>query len=188
MRNKERPKLLVYIALSIDEYIARKDDSLDWMDRVGGFDEDYGFKNMLAGIDTLIIGRKTYEVASTVPNPYPGKRVIVLSNSLNSVKAGMEIYTEDLEELVEKLHREGAKHIWVDGGSTISQFLALQLIDEMTLSVIPIVLGDGLPLFHTIGKEIPCRLTSSQSYESGLVQMRYEILKHKEENDIIQKL
>lgn len=176
MNKKERPKLSVYIALSIDGYIARKDDSLDWMDRVSGFDEDYGFRKMLAGIDTLIIGRKTYEVASTVPDPYPGKRVIVLSNSLSSVKAEMEIYKEDLEELVEKLHREGAKHIWVDGGSTISQFLALQLIDEMTLSFIPIVLGDGLPLFHAIGKEISCRLISSQSYESGLVQMRYEIL------------
>lgn len=180
MSKIERPKISVYIALSIDGYIARKDDSLDWMDRVGGFDEDYGFKNMLSGIDTLIIGRKTYEVASTVPDPYPGKRVIVLSNSLTFVKNGMEIYRGDLAELIEKLHREGCKHVWVDGGSTISQFLTLQLVDEMTLSVIPVVLGDGLPLFHTIGKEIPCRLTSSQSYESGLVQMRYEILKQEE--------
>jgi len=177
MSKKQRPKISVYIALSIDGYIARKDNSLDWLDRVGGFDEDYGFKNMLAGIDTLIIGRKTYEVASTVPDPYPGKRVIVLSHSLNSVKAGMEIYREDLEELLEKLHSEGARHIWVDGGSTISQFLHLQLVDEMTLSIIPIVLGSGLPLFHTIGKEIPCRLISSQAYQSGLVQQRYEIIK-----------
>lgn len=81
MNKKERPRISVYIALSIDGYIARKDDSLDWLDRVGGFDEDYGFQQMLAGIDALIIGRKTYEIASTVPDPYPGKRVIVLSNT-----------------------------------------------------------------------------------------------------------
>lgn len=177
LNKKQRPKISVYIALSIDGYIARKDDSLDWLGRVGGFDEDYGFQQMLAGIDALIIGRKTYEIASTVPDPYPGKRVIVLSNSLDSVKAGMELYKGDLAELAVKLYREGVKHIWVDGGSTISQFLDLLLVDEMTLSVIPIVLGSGLPLFHTIDKEIPCRLVSSQSYRSGLVQQHYEIIK-----------
>jgi dihydrofolate reductase len=176
MNKIQRPKISVYIALSIDSYIARKDGSLDWLDRVGGFNEDYGFQQMLTGIDALIIGRKTYEVASTVPDPYPGKRVVVLSNSLSSVKAGMELYKGNLAELVEKLYREGIKHIWVDGGSTISQFLDLQLVDEMTLSVIPIVLGSGLPLFHTIGKEIPCRLISSQSYRSGLIQQHYEII------------
>ncbi len=90
---KERPKISVYIALSIDGYIARKDDSLDWLDRIGGFDEDYGFQKLLASIDALIIGRKTYAIASTVPDPYPGKRVIVLSKSLDSVKAGMDLYT-----------------------------------------------------------------------------------------------
>lgn len=177
MNNNERPKISVYIAQSIDGYIARTDDSLDWMDRVGGFDEDYGFQKLLASIDALIIGRKTYAVASTVPDPYPGKRVIVLSNSLDAVKAGMELYRGDLVELSEKLHREGIRHIWVDGGSTISQFLSLQLVDEMTLSVIPIMLGSGIPLFHAIDKEIPCRLISSQSYCSGLVQQHYEIIK-----------
>lgn len=177
LNKKQKPKISVYIALSIDGYIARKDDGLDWLDRVGGFDEDYGFQQMLAGIDALIIGRKTYEIASTVPDPYPGKRVIVLSKSLGSVKAGMELYQGGLTELAERLYSEGVKHIWVDGGSTISQFLDLLLIDEMTLSIIPIVLGSGLPLFHAIGKEIPCRLLSSQSYRSGLVQQHYEIIK-----------
>lgn len=93
------------------------------------------------------------------------------------MKVGIELYKGDLVELTEKLYREGVKHIWVDGGPTISQFLDLQLVDEMTLSVIPIVLGSGLPLFHAIGKEIRCRLISSQSYLSRLVQQRYEIIK-----------
>ena len=177
IRKKQRPKISVYIAMSIDGYIARKNDSLDWMDRVGGFNEDYGFKNMLSGIDTLIIGRKTYEIASTVPDPYPGKRVVVLSKSLSSVKAGMELYMGDLTELTEKLYNEGVQHIWVDGGLTISQFLDLQLVDLMTVSIIPIILGSGLPLFDAIGKEISCRLISSQAYQSGLVQQRYEIIK-----------
>lgn len=172
-----RPSVSIYIAVSIDGYIARQDGGLDWLDRVGGFDEDYGFQKLMESIDAVVLGRKTYEVASTVPDPYPGKRVIVLSRSLDSVKAGMELYGGDLTELRIKLQKEGIKHLWVDGGSTISQFLSLQLVDEMTLSVIPIILGSGIPLFHVLSKEIPCRLISSQSYRSGLVQLHYAILK-----------
>lgn len=177
MDSRHRPKISVYIAHSIDGYIARNDHSLDWMDRVGGFDDDYGFKELLASIDALIIGRKTYDIASTVPDPYPGKRVVVLSKSLTTIKDGMELYSGDLVALTERLHREGVKHIWVDGGTTISQFLSLQLIDQMILSIIPIVLGSGIPLFHRIDKEIPVRLMSYQSYRSGLVQLRYEVIK-----------
>lgn len=186
MTKHERPKISVYIAVSIDGYIARKDDSLDWLDRVGGFDEDYGFKKLVNNIDALIIGRKTYEVASTVPDPYPGKRVIVLSNSLSSVKDRMEHYRGNLVELVTKLHKEGIKHIWVDGGTTISQFLSLQMVDTMTLSVVPVILGSGIPLFSMIEKEIPCRLISSQSYPSGLVQLNYEMIK--QFNDLKDKI
>ncbi len=171
----DRPKISVYIAMSIDGYIARKDGNLDFLDRVGGFDEDYGFQKLLGSIDALIIGRKTYEVATTVPDPYPGKRVVVLSNSLNSVRKDMELYCGNLAALLTKLHKEGIKHIWVDGGVTISQFLDLQMVDSMTLSLIPVILGSGIPLFNPTGKEHACRLVSSQSYPSGLVQLIYEM-------------
>ncbi len=173
----KRPKISIYIAASIDGYIARKDNSLDWLDRVGGFDEDYGFKQLLDSVDSLIIGRKTYEIATTVLDPYPGKRVVVLSNTLKSVREGMELYRGDLAELVAKLHVEGTRHIWVDGGVTISQFLASQMVDHMTIGIIPIILGEGLPLFNVVGKELPCRLTSSHNYPSGLVQLNYELIK-----------
>ena len=170
-----RPKISIYIATSIDGYIARKDGSLDWLDRIADVNEDYRFKKPLNSIDALIIGRKTYEVATTVADPYPGKRVIVLSNTLNSVRKDMELYRGDLTQLASQLHSEGIKHIWIDGGITISQFLHLQMVDHMTLSVVPIILGDGIPLFNVVGKEISCRLTSSQSYPSGLVQLNYKI-------------
>jgi dihydrofolate reductase len=175
-KTTSRPKVSIYIATSIDGYITRKDGGLDWLDRVGGFDEDYGFQNLLGSIDALIIGRKTYEVATTVPDPYPGKRVVVLSNSLNSVKKDMELYRGDLAQLLTKLHKEGIKHIWIDGGTIISQFLSSQMVDTMTLSIIPVILGSGIPLFNVIDKEIPCHVISSQTYPSGLVQLRYEIV------------
>jgi dihydrofolate reductase len=87
----------------------------------------------------------------------------------------MELYQGDLTLLVSKLYSDGIKHIWIDGGLTISQFLDLQMVDSMTLSVIPVILGSGIPLFNVMGKEYPCRLISSEPYESGLVQLRYEM-------------
>jgi predicted GNAT family N-acyltransferase len=89
----------------------------------------------------------------------------------------MDLYQGDLTELVTKLHREGVKHIWIDGGVTISQFLASQMVDTMTIGIIPIILGGGLPLFNVVGKELPCRLISSHGYPSGLVQLNYELVK-----------
>jgi dihydrofolate reductase/GNAT superfamily N-acetyltransferase len=174
-----RPKISIYIAVSIDGYIARRDGSLDWLDRVGGFgDEDYGFQGLLESVDVVILGRKTYEVAASVSDwPYTGKRIIVLSHSLQSVREEAELFRGDVNALISQLHSEGIQHIWVDGGVTISQFLDLQIIDFMTLSVIPMILGSGIPLFGAIAREIPCRLISSQSYPSGLAQLHYEVVK-----------
>ncbi len=179
MTQNNRPKISIYIATSIDGYIARKDGSLDWLDRVGGFDEDYGFQKLLDSIDAVILGRNTYEVAASVHDwPYKGKRIVVLSNnSLQTVREEAELFRGDLTQLASQLHSDGIKHVWIDGGVTISQFLDLQMVDSMTLSVIPVMLGSGMSLFSKISKELPCRLVSSQSYPSGLVQLNYEITK-----------
>ncbi len=180
LKPTSRPKVSIYIATSIDGYIARKDGGLDWLDQVGGFDEDYGFKNLLDSIDALIIGRKTYEVAITVPAPYPGKRVVVLSNTLNSVRNDMELYRGDLANLLSNLHKGGIKHVWIDGGTTISQFLSLQMVDTMTLCIIPVILGSGIPLFNVIDKEVACRAISSKTYPSGLIQLKYEMIQQED--------
>lgn len=172
----DRPKISVYIATSIDGYIARRDGSLDWLDCAGGFDDDYGLQKLLDSIDGVILGRHTYEVAAPVSDwPYKGKRIVVLSNSLNTVREEAELFSGDLRTLVSQLHSDGVRHVWIDGGKTISQFLNLRIVDSITLSVIPVILGDGMPLFNAIGQEIPCRLISSQSYPSGLVQINYEL-------------
>lgn len=178
MPSLSRPKFSIYIAASIDNYIARIDGSLDWLDCVGGYDEDYGFKAFLNSIDGVILGRKTYEVAASAYGteqwPYHGKRMIVLSNTLQTVIDEAQLYSNDLISLAAQLHAEGIRHVWVDGGVTISQFLKLKMVDEMILSVIPILLGSGVPLFD-IKQELPCCLISSQSYPSGLVQLHYEL-------------
>lgn len=175
-----RSKISIYIATSIDGFIARKDGSLDWLDCVGGSEEDYGFKNFISGVDAVILGRKTYEVAVTAygtPNwPYSGKCLIILSNTLKEVVPEARLYSGDLATLATQLQAEGIRHIWVDGGVTVSQFLRLKLVDDIILSVIPTLLGEGISLFD-IQKELSCRLISAQSYSSGLVQLHYELVR-----------
>ncbi len=171
-----RPKISIYIAASIDGYIARKDGNLDWLNLACDAGEDYGFQQLLSSIDGVILGRNTYEVAASVVDwPYLGKRIVVLSNSLKNVREEAELFSGDVVRLVSRLHSDGIKHIWIDGGVTISQFLDLEMVDSMTVSVIPIILGSGIRLFNPIAKEQGCRLISSASYPSGVVQLRYEI-------------
>lgn len=178
MSQQDRPKVSIYIAQSIDGYIARKDGNLDWLHYGHAGDEDYGFKKFINSIDTLILGRNTYEVVAGFDEwPYKGKRVIVLSHTLKEVRKEAELFSGHLPDLLTKLHAENSKHIWVDGGITASKFLEAGLVDELTISIIAMVLGTGIRLFSTMNQEHKCRLLSSQSYPSGLVQIKYEILK-----------
>lgn len=179
MNIKQRPRMSVYIATSIDGYIAKKDDGLDWLETfsppLDNPNEDYGFKKFLNQVDALVMGKNTYTIASSANVwPYQGKRVIVLSSSLPTVCDKAEIYCGDIQNLTKKLYSEGIKHIYVDGGKTISQFLNAGLIDELIISIIPIILGSGIPLFNHILNESWCHLASSQAFSNGLVQLRYE--------------
>ncbi len=176
MAKKDRPQISIYIAMSIDGYIARKNGGLDWLEYGHTGDEDYGFKKFINSVDALVLGRNTYEVVSGFDKwPYEGKKVIVLSNSLNTVRNEAELYCGHLTELVSLLHSEGIKRVWVDGGITVSRFLEAGLVDDITISVIAMVLGSGIPLFSTMNREHKCRLISNQSYPSGLVQLKYEV-------------
>lgn len=173
-----RPKISIYIATSIDGYIARTDGSLDWLEYGHTGDEDYGFKKFIHGIDALVLGRNTYEVVSGFDEwPYKGKRVVVLSNTLKEVRKEAELFCGQLTDLTSMLHFEGINHVWVDGGVTVSKFLEAGLVDEITISIIATVLGSGIPLFSTMNREHKCHLISTQSYPSGLVQLKYELVK-----------
>src|SRR4051812_46511727 len=119
------------------------------------------------------MGKNSYKIASSVDYwPYEGKRGELLSSTLPSVCDKAEIYAGDIQYLIEKLHADDIRHIYVDGGKTISQFLNQGLIDELIISLIPVILGSGIPLFNNVLHESWCRLISSQSYSNGLVQLR----------------
>lgn len=175
-----RPEISVFIAASLDGYIADENDSIAFLDSMSAPEgEDCGFADFISNIDAIIMGRKTYQVTLQITKgewPHQGKRVIVLSQTLETVHSQAELYRGGLEELMAKLQKEGVSRCWVDGGSVITAFLKQGLIDNFTLSIIPLILGSGIPLFSAIQKQLPLRLVASRSYPFGLVQIQYQVI------------
>lgn len=172
-----RPRTSVFIAASLDGFIARPNGQIDWLSIVTRPGEDYGFAAFYASIDTLVIGRKTYETALGFDAwPYEGKRCVVLtSDTSRATRYGEELYAGDLVALFTRLGAEGARHVYVDGGAVIAQALAAELVDEVTVSVIPILLGEGTPLTPKIGRDVGLELVAHRGFDSGLVQLTYRV-------------
>lgn len=164
----------VYIASSLDGFIARRDGSLDWLGVVQLAGEDYGYSKFVATVDTLVIGRGTYDVVLGFGAwPYEGKRVVVLTHRPGESRHGEEFFAGPVSDVAAQLAREGAQRVYVDGGVVVQQFLAAKLIDDLTISVIPVLLGDGIPLFAK--SEASLELAGVESWSSGLVQLRYRV-------------
>jgi dihydrofolate reductase len=171
-----RPRCSVFIAASLDGYIARRDGTIDWLDVVQRPGEDHGFRAFFDSVDTLVMGRRTYETALGFPAwPYAGKNCVVLTHAGPPSRHGERFHAGDPRPLLEGLAAEGARRVYVDGGVVITQFLADGLVDDLTLSIIPILLGDGARLFGPGGLERTLTLVRSQPYPSGLVQLEYRV-------------
>lgn len=171
-----RARCSVFIATSLDGFIARADGRIDWLSIVERPGEDYGYHAFFESIDTLVVGRKTYETAlGFEPWPYAGKRCVVMTSAKPAAKHGEIFYAGDPGALVDRLTSEGAKRIYVDGGDVIRQFVAAGLVSDLTLSVLPILLGDGARLFGDTGRDVRLELVASRAFESGLVQLEYRL-------------
>ena len=169
-----RPRCSVFIATSLDGFIARLNGTLDFLSIVERPNEDYGFADFFASVDALVIGRNTYETALGFPDwPYAGKRCFVLTHRETPSVHGEQFFAGEPAALLEQLALSGAQRLYVDGGAVIRQFLAENLIDDLTLSVVPLLLGQGVPLFGPQVPEQRLTLETSETYESGLVQLRY---------------
>jgi len=170
----QRPRCSVFIAASLDGFIARPDGTFDFLSLVERAGEDYGFAEFFATVDALVIGRNTYETALGFPEwPYAGKRCVVLTHREAPSVHGEQFFAGEPQALLEQLALAGAHRVYVDGGAVIREFLSHDLIDDLTVSIIPTLLGKGISLF---GEEVPeqrLRLSSCQAYESGLVQLSY---------------
>jgi dihydrofolate reductase len=170
-----RPQCSVYIAMSLDGFIARADGSIDWLLPMQQSGDDYGHTRFMDSIDAIVCGRKTHETALGFPAwPYRGKPCVVLSHREFVPHHGEERYEGPLDALIDRLGEDGVRRIYVDGAQVIHQFLAAGLVDDLTVSVVPLLLGEGLSLFGG-GSECWLRLVESRAFASGLVQLEYRI-------------
>ena len=183
-------KCSVFIATSVDGFIATEEGGVDWLDTAGNPDADMGdhadggFNAFMDSIDCIIMGRGTLEVLSgfnLTPEewPYRDVRIIGLSSTLkappDNLSNKVEMYSGPLRELVEKLEGEGHQHAYVDGGKTIQSFLDLQMIDEMTLTLAPVALGGGIPLFGRGNDDIELETLRVEAFPNGFVQLQYKV-------------
>jgi dihydrofolate reductase len=172
-------KLLLFIATSLDGYIAKPNDDLSFLKLVEKEGEDYGYAEFTSNIDTIILGRKTYdyvlkEIGSSQYDN--GQRdVYVITRTAKPGIGRTVFYTGKLNELVQQLKSETGKNIYCDGGAEIiNELLQHDLIDELTISVIPILLGNGTRLFKDNRPEQLLEFVSAKSFETGLTQLHYK--------------
>ncbi len=172
-------QLNLYIATSLDGYIAQPNDDLSFLKLVEAEGEDYGYKEFVSNIDTIIIGRKTYDwvLRNIGPQHYDNGNndVYVITRSQQPNRGRTKFYNGDLKELILQLKSQPGKNIYCDGGAeVINGFLNYDLIDELTISIVPILLGDGIRLFKDGRPEQMLELVSAKSFETGLVQLHYK--------------
>ncbi len=170
-------KASVFVGVSVDGYLARPDGGLDFLSQGGG--EPHGYDEFIASVDALVIGRKTYEwVLGFGGWAYGDKPVIALSsNALAPAPGGasVEHMSGAPEEIVARLAARGIGHIYVDGGITIQRFLRAGLIQRIVITRVPVLIGEGVPLFGPLAGDVCLRHIATQQYQSGLVQSEYHI-------------
>ena len=167
----------LYVACSLDGYIARLDDSLDWLFSPDEDGDGFGYDDFVASVDTLIMGRRTYDISVALGGPgyHEDRTTLVLSRSREGIADDGAIYTaEEPRLLVERLRANDGGDIWLmGGGQVVRAFLAASLVDEFDVFVHPILLGEGVPLFPAGFPETPLELRGSEVHPSGLLRLSY---------------
>ncbi len=168
-------KVILGVAVSLDGFIEGPNGEYDWCFT----DQDYGMAAFLKRIDTIFMGRKTYEQSLTMggQNPWKGKMTYVFSNSIKEIKAkDTRLISGDVKSKVVAIKKEKGKDIWMFGGAELTvALMSERLIDELWLSVHPVLLGTGKPLFSGLKKRIKTKLMYTKTYNSGLVSLKYEV-------------
>ncbi|MBY6210221.1 dihydrofolate reductase family protein [Microbulbifer agarilyticus] len=183
-------KCSVFIATSADGYIATEDGGVDWLQESGNQaadmtdNPDAGFSAFMASVDCLIMGRKCMEVISSMNLsaeqwPYGDIPIVVLSKTLPEPPANLrgkvEMFSGEIDQLIQELEERGLRHAYVDGGTTITAFLNKQLINEMIISVAPVLLGAGIPLFGRLDRRIDLSDAGAAVLANGFIQVSYTV-------------
>lgn len=178
-----RAKSSVFIATSLDGFIATKDGGLAWLDKANEAarpGEDCGYAAFSASVDVIVMGRNSFEKVLTFGQwPYAEKKVVVLSSKKielpDHLPSSVTISSESPPQLVERLSALGAKHLYIDGGQTITRFLQADLIDEIIITLVPVILGEGRALFGALDDAVSLKFLSSTTYDFGYVQLKYGV-------------
>jgi dihydrofolate reductase len=168
----------VYIAASIDGYIATSDGGVDWLHEVPNPDnDDFGYSEFVKNIDALVMGRNTFEKVLTFGEWAYQKKVFVLSSSLTQIPAGLEEKVEilcgSLSEVLSEIETQGFRNLYIDGGKLIQSFLSEDRIDELIVTRIPVLLGSGISLFGELGAPLRFKHIDTVIHSNALVQSRY---------------
>ncbi|KZY66769.1 deaminase, partial [Oleiphilus sp. HI0066] len=169
-----------FIATSLDGYIARKDGNLDWLDKANAIvleGEDCGFVDFISTVDVLVMGSNTYaKVLSFGTWPYEVPVIVLSQRDLsvpNELSDKITISKEAPEDLVQRLSAEGNQRLYIDGASVIQSFLSKGLITDMTITVVPVLIGEGISLFGHTEQDIELEHVSSKAYDFGFTQIKY---------------
>ena len=168
----------VFVGTSLDGFIARANGDFDFLPAGGG--EAHGYDEFIAGVDAIVMGRNTFEKVLTLgPWPYGDKRVVVLSSRPADLSAAVGGVVEQMAgtpaEIVHRLAASGARHLYIDGGITIQRFLRAGLIRRLIITRVPVLIGNGIPLFGTLPRDIQLRHVGTRQYPSGLVSSEYQV-------------
>ena len=167
----------VFVGTSLDGFIARPNGALDFLPPGGG--EPHGYNEFIATVDAIVIGRKTFETVLAMESwPYGDKRVVVLSShpvDSSGARGVVEQMAGPPAEVVSQLAASGAQHLYVDGGITIQGFLRAGLVQRLTITRVPVLIGDGVPLFGSVPSDVRLRHVATRHYPSGLVQSEYQV-------------
>ena len=174
---------IVYIATSIDGFIAKKDGGINWLLEVPNPDgSDFGYNDFMTKIDAIVMGRNTFELVLTFGNWTYNKPVFVLSKTLKSVPNNLsdkvEILNKNPNSVVKELNSRKYFNLYIDGGKTIQEFLKRELIDEIIITRIPILLGEGIPLFNVLDKEQKYEHMKTDIFNNALVKSYYRRLRN----------
>jgi dihydrofolate reductase len=170
----------VFVGASVDGFIARLDGKFDFL---GGDDvEPHGYEEFFATVDAVVMGRNTFDVVAGFGSwPYEQKRIVVLSSKPVDLSPGrggrLEQMSGEPADIVAKLAATGAHHLYVDGGITVQRFLNAGLVDRITVTHVPVLIGSGISLFGAVPRDIVLRHIATQTYRGGLVKSQYEVVK-----------
>jgi dihydrofolate reductase len=170
-------KLMLYIAVSLDGYIAREDGDITWLSVAEREGEDYGYNAFVKEVDTVIMGRKTYDkvLSLGIDFPHRGRKCYVLSKTRKGSDEYVEFFNGEVSELTEQIRKAPGLNIFCDGGAEVVHELMMRnLIDSFIISIIPVLLGGGISLFKNGRPEQKLNFIRSLSFPSGLVQLWYE--------------